>query len=390
MKKAENRHSRRETFHISLDAQKGMKPETCVNMPSKIVLTPTTMKSVTQFLESEECLQNLRSLENGNLVVLTEAPKTSFVNSKNIWGGGTTTVVSPAKCDSVENFVVPNVNEDIVKEEEEEDGLAEVEETRLPYMMRTRGSAAKRKSDDDFVSSDIVSPPPKRSAAQRRRGGRKPAAHSSRGGSSEDDGLSPEEAERIRLRRQRNKEAAARCRKRRVDQTNSLLKEVEEHEAQRRLLEEEIQKLKAEKEDLEYVLQAHTAVCKLQLPQQPLAVAIKSEPLHSSILEDSVKIFNNPPKRPMTLVIPSSTSPASSSGSDVAIETPSSVIPSSSLGFDSVTTGLTPMGAPSLASIATPMVPLLTPTLNTPVNSCSLEQRAMEGGEQNSPKYVSL
>ncbi len=352
------------------------------------------MKGITQFLESEECLHHLPSLKKGNLVA-TETPKTSFVNSKNIWGGGTTTVISPAECASVKNFVMAGVNEDNVKEEEEdENSTREVEENRLPYTMRTRRSVAKRKSNDDYVSSVIMSSPPKRPAAPHRRGGRKPVAQGSRGGSSKDDGPSLEEAERIRLRRQRNKEAAARCRKRRVDQTNSLLQEVEEHEANRRLLEEEIQKLKAEKEDLEYVLQAHMPLCKLQLPQQPLAVAIASDPLPSVMLEDNVKVCDNPPKRPMTLAIPSSTSPASSSSSNVAIETPSSVIHPSSLGFDSVTTGLTPIGVPSLASIATPVVPLLTPTLNTPVvsvvNSCSTEQRAMEGDEQNNPEYVSL
>lgn len=49
-----------------------------------------------------------------------------------------------------------------------------------------------------------------------RGGGRRPAIKT------EEEKLSPEELERRRIRRERNKEAAARCRKRRVDQTTSL------------------------------------------------------------------------------------------------------------------------------------------------------------------------
>lgn len=45
-------------------------------------------------------------------------------------------------------------------------------------------------------------------------GGRKPQ---------KDINMSPEEEERRRVRRERNKQAAARCRKRRVDHTNSLV-----------------------------------------------------------------------------------------------------------------------------------------------------------------------
>ena len=48
-----------------------------------------------------------------------------------------------------------------------------------------------------------------------RGGGRKPAIKA-------EEELSPEEEERLRIRRERNKQAAARCRKRRVDQTMTL------------------------------------------------------------------------------------------------------------------------------------------------------------------------
>ncbi|KAH9375477.1 hypothetical protein HPB48_011499 [Haemaphysalis longicornis] len=74
--------------------------------------------------------------------------------------------------------------------------------------------------------------------------------------------LSPEEEERRRIRRERNKLAAARCRKRRMDHTNSLLKETEGLEETRSSLQKEIAALRHEKENLEFILKAHEASCK--------------------------------------------------------------------------------------------------------------------------------
>lgn len=73
----------------------------------------------------------------------------------------------------------------------------------------------------------------------------------------EDEALAPEERERLRVRRQRNKEAAARCRKRRVDQTTGLQEEVDKWIAKKRAMEEEIGILQREKEELEYILTQH-------------------------------------------------------------------------------------------------------------------------------------
>merc|ERR1711953_1610567 len=66
--------------------------------------------------------------------------------------------------------------------------------------------------------------------------------------------LSPQEVERLRVRRERSKAAAARCRKRRMDQISTLSEEVGRHEKKKRGLEEEIAQLKAAKEHLEYIL----------------------------------------------------------------------------------------------------------------------------------------
>ena len=72
-----------------------------------------------------------------------------------------------------------------------------------------------------------------------------------------EDDLSPEEKERLYTRRQRNKEAAARCRKRRVDQTNTLQVEVDKWQGKKIALENEIRALTTQREELEFLLASH-------------------------------------------------------------------------------------------------------------------------------------
>lgn len=75
--------------------------------------------------------------------------------------------------------------------------------------------------------------------------------------------LSPEDEEKRRVRRERNKLAAARCRKRRVDQTNTLTDLVEKLLAEKSQLKSEVDALKLEEKDLVYVLQTHGPQCKI-------------------------------------------------------------------------------------------------------------------------------
>lgn len=117
-----------------------------------------------------------------------------------------------------------------------------------------------------------------------RRGGRRPNKASN---------LSPEEQEKRCLRRERNKLAAARCRKRRVDHTNELTGEVDGLERKKQVLQNDIKNLQLKKEELEFLLEAHRDHCRLfgrssspadvkpQLQQQMLVLAekIKAEPL---------------------------------------------------------------------------------------------------------------
>ncbi|XP_023168588.1 transcription factor kayak isoform X2 [Drosophila hydei] len=86
----------------------------------------------------------------------------------------------------------------------------------------------------------------------RRGGGRRPNKAAN---------MSPEEEEKRRIRRERNKLAAARCRKRRVDQTNELTDEVDALVKKGEDLKKEIENLNATKNQLEYVLQAHSSTC---------------------------------------------------------------------------------------------------------------------------------
>lgn len=70
-----------------------------------------------------------------------------------------------------------------------------------------------------------------------------------------------EEAERRRVRRERNKQAAARCRQKRTEVTSSLQHTVEHLEAEKRRDEEQLRALETMRNHLQFVLAAHESVC---------------------------------------------------------------------------------------------------------------------------------
>jgi len=78
-----------------------------------------------------------------------------------------------------------------------------------------------------------------------------------RGGGRTRTAVDNEEDERRKLRRERNKLAAARCRKRRVDHTQNLIEETDDLEAKKKSLQEEIQKLNSQCDELSFILEAH-------------------------------------------------------------------------------------------------------------------------------------
>lgn len=103
-----------------------------------------------------------------------------------------------------------------------------------------------------------------------------------------DEHLSLEEQERRRIRRERNKMAAAKCRNRRRELTETLQSETDELEDEKTRLQKEIANLQKEKEKLELVLEAHRPICKAQdsdsdsdsntRPELPSLGGIKIEP----------------------------------------------------------------------------------------------------------------
>ncbi|XP_072551624.1 protein FosB isoform X2 [Salminus brasiliensis] len=99
-----------------------------------------------------------------------------------------------------------------------------------------------------------------------------------------DESLTPEEEEKRRVRRERNKLAAAKCRNRRRELTDRLQSETDILEEEKAELEAEISELQKEKERLEFVLIAHQPGCKipyqeeapapLQTPPPPAPVSV--------------------------------------------------------------------------------------------------------------------
>ncbi|XP_071403054.1 fos-related antigen 2 isoform X1 [Centroberyx affinis] len=86
-----------------------------------------------------------------------------------------------------------------------------------------------------------------------------------RGRRKRDEQLTPEEEEKRRVRRERNKLAAAKCRNRRRELTEMLQGETEKLEEEKADLQKEIETLQKEKDKLEFMLVAHNPVCKLPI-----------------------------------------------------------------------------------------------------------------------------
>lgn len=505
------------------------------------MMTPTTLKCITQIFESEECLKGIQTFEEtGDAVkavvvaidekkneqpqqhhkksvtsatLTTRSGNTYFNLDSKSWQGGTTTVLTPSKA-------LPSIIEAFEEAETKEgQGLEEkefmskiVRDNCLPEpIVQTNLKQQNNQQEKEFPKRTMItrslsnmsnsdSQTFKKSTntggrnTKQNMAGRKRRTKIS-DYTDDEANLSPEERERLFLRRQRNKEAAARCRKRRVDQTNNLQGEVDQWQAKKLALENEIRALKTEREELEFILASHCqtsseGLCALgggrrylpaptqiqvvrhsnttMMPRQPQrqharnnasqhqimrqqqqqrqrqqqqcqVVAIKSEaqphvivePVNTPyILPEQVQMAHQIVKvEPNTITLTSAANdvattiaqplrrPASlglakvvmvqqqqynkMSGHGVAIDTPSSVIPS--LSFETFTsTGLTPTATP-VTGFSFPLTSASTPgTLNTPMTttsapigggSCSTQQRSSESitvSELGSPEGLSL
>merc|ERR1712179_857571 len=355
------------------------------------VLTPTTTKILTDLFQSENCIAKLETIEDEGFVVPlppaaaptvtalnkeTSGNRKSFIKlDSNSWQGGTTTVVTPTNSEKLTILDVPS-------------------------SLKTMKPRSSNRVNRTVVTMQSQ---PKRQANIKRTPKSRPGVKAT----TDESGLSPEEAEKLEIRRERNKAAAARCRKRRMDQISYLSDEVQEHEEKKLALENTIAQLKAQKEELEYILSQHQSECQLVVPglqrQQPLPIAVKSEPVLVETIEmnplDQVYMFEKPlqeikfnscqeintnrngglkAKRPLSLNIESAQNEARNSATleRVLIDTPSNII--SNLGFDTLmtSTGLTPT-----SNIVTP----ISFNITTSVPSCSSQQRSSEMVELNTP-----
>uniref|UniRef100_A0A5S6QZ95 BZIP domain-containing protein n=1 Tax=Trichuris muris TaxID=70415 RepID=A0A5S6QZ95_TRIMR len=127
--------------------------------------------------------------------------------------------------------------------------------TAAPMVPAVGRTGRYQESGVDSADRDASSAMDLSKATKRRTGGRRPKEECSE--------LSPEEEEKRRLRRLRNKEAAARCRRRRLEHMCRLESEVEDLLAQREQLQEEVEALHREKFELEMILESHLPHCRL-------------------------------------------------------------------------------------------------------------------------------
>ncbi|KAM6933488.1 protein FosB isoform 2-T2 [Xenentodon cancila] len=98
-----------------------------------------------------------------------------------------------------------------------------------------------------------------------------------------DESLTPEEEEKRRVRRERNKLAAAKCRNRRRELTDRLQSETDILEEEKAELEAEISELQKEKERLEFVLVAHQPNCKIPYQDQPQQSSAQLPPVQTQL-----------------------------------------------------------------------------------------------------------
>lgn len=123
---------------------------------------------------------------------------------------------------------------------------------KLPRMADSAGDY--KVTSPSYSSTDSNGPLPVKTGkvSNRPTGPRKPR---------KDQHLTPEEEERRQMRRERNKQAAAKCRQKRVDLTNLLQAETECLETEQMRLKEEIKTFQREKDELELILNTHRYHC---------------------------------------------------------------------------------------------------------------------------------
>merc|ERR1712079_917447 len=293
-------------------------PNTPTTKATKTKTTTTRMPTKNVIVVSSPSLAENRSRRGGT------------DKNYSLWGGGSTTVVSPdgsngdvilAELECVPGVVKYKVN---------------TENTNRP------GRANKRKAEEEL--------------------------------------LDPEEDEKRKMRRNRNRLAAARCRQKRLDQIETLQVEVNNWELKNRSLEEEVVALKAEKEELQYILAAHRSTCSLQVKVEPGTEEESPVFVQVQSSQEPVK-----PQRPERPGLRSLTPLTVNNIEGVAIDTPSNGI----LSFNTLLegkTGLTPTNILSPTSLWGPVK--INSALNTP--NCGSQERRLIVTDLLSPSTQAL
>jgi len=248
------------------------------------------------------------------------------VTEKNysLWGGGSTTVVSP-----------DTSNGDVILAELE--CVPSVVKYKVQNENTSRPRASKRRAEEELVD--------------------------------------PEEDAKRKMRRNRNRLAAAKCRQKRLDQIADLQVEVSKWEMKNRSLEEEVAALREEKEELQYILAAHRNTCTLQ-------VKVEEEEESQSQSPVFIEQMTAKPQRPASL----SLTPVTVKNIEgVSIDTPSNGI----LSFNTLLegrTGLTPTNILTPTSLWASVK--ASSSLNTP--NCSAQQRSLTVTDLLSPSTQAL
>ncbi|XP_008300538.1 v-fos FBJ murine osteosarcoma viral oncogene homolog Ab isoform X2 [Stegastes partitus] len=121
--------------------------------------------------------------------------------------------------------------------------------------------------------------------------------------------ISPEEEEKRRIRRERNKQAAAKCRNRRRELTDTLQAETDQLEDEKSSLQNDIANLLKEKERLEFILAAHQPICKIPSELDTDFPVASISPAHPCLSSTAV---SSQPQTTITSSQPTFTSPSNS------------------------------------------------------------------------------
>lgn len=146
------------------------------------------------------------------------------------------------------------------------------------------------------------------------------------------DQISFEEEEKKRVRRERNKQAAAKCRNRRRELTDTLQAETDQLEDEKSSLQNDIANLMKEKERLEFILAAHQPICKIPSEMDTDFPVASISPIQSCL---STRV-SSPSQTSITSTITSSQPTFTSTSNSIFSCSSSSILPTATVSSSTV------------------------------------------------------